>query len=81
MVIGILIVVIKVKEDAGAVDLAAEELGLVQVVDVEKVGEALANAKVVVEVVRDIEELDDVVLVADAIVISIRCSCSGSRCG
>ena len=35
---------------------------LVQVVDVEKVGEALANAKVVVEVVRDIEELDDVVL-------------------
>ena len=62
MVIGILIVVIKVKEDAGAVDLAAEELGSVQVVDVEKVGEALANAKVVVEVVRDIEELDDVVL-------------------
>ena len=62
MVIGILIVVIKVKEDAGAADLAAEELGLVQVVDVEKVGEALANAKVVVEVVRDIEELDDVVL-------------------
>ena len=65
MVIGILIVVIKVKEDAGVhptVDLSAEELGLVQVVDVEKVGEALANAKVVVEVVRDIEELDDVVL-------------------
>ena len=84
MVIGILIVVIKVKEDAGVhptVDLSAEELGLVQVVDVEKVGEALANAKVVVEVVRDIVELDDVVLVADGIVISIGCSCSGSRCG
>ena len=47
---------------AGALYVAAEELGLVQVVDVEKVGEALANAKVVVEVVRDIEELDDVVL-------------------
>ena len=75
-----MIVVIKVTEDAGAVDLAAEELGLVQVVDVERVGEALANAKVVVEVVRDIVELDDVVLVADGIVISIRCSCSGIRC-
>ena len=62
IVVRILIVVTKVTEDAGAVDLAAEELGLVQVVDVEKVGEALANAKVVVEVVRDIEELDDVVL-------------------
>ena len=62
IVVRILIVVTKVTEDAGAVDVAAEELGLVQVVDVERVGEALANAKVVVEVVRDIEELDDVVL-------------------
>ena len=44
------------------VDVAAEEVGLVQIVDVKRVGEALANAKVVVEVVRDIEELDDVVL-------------------
>ena len=69
IVVRILIVVTKVTEDAGAVDVAAEELGLVQVVDVERVGEALANAKVVVEVVRDIEELDDVVLVADGIVI------------
>ena len=54
IVVRILIVVTKVTEDAGAVDVAAEELGLVQVVDVERVGEALANAKVVIEVVRDI---------------------------
>ena len=69
IVVRILIVVTKVTEVAGAVDVTAEELGLEQVVDVERVGEALANAKVVVEVVRDIEELDDVVLVADGIVI------------
>ena len=68
--------------DAGALDVAAEELGVaILVVDVEGFATALVDTKVVVEVIKDIDELEDVVLVADGVVISIRCSCSGSRCG
>ena len=68
--------------DAGALDVAAEELGVaILVVDVEGVATALVDTKVVVEVIKDIDELEDVVLVADGVVILIRCSCSGSRCG
>ena len=68
--------------DAGALDVAAEELGVVLVVvDVEGFATALVDTKVVVEVIKDIDELEDVVLVVDGVVISIGCSCSGSICG